>query len=185
MKIVVVTGASRGSGASIARQNAKRARGVVLTYQSNAPLQYQKQLHLQEARRALQVEGVDVTTAGLRVRPLESVSVQPRVRASIRSPAPGRPAQSRRAHTRLTAALAETARSLSLCRRAADSMVAARTARGAPSCPRPERCSPGHHPCARCGPYCLASAPEALPSPRRCDAMPQQCGLRAMIEVRP
>ncbi|MET0287343.1 MAG: AraC family transcriptional regulator [Polyangiales bacterium] len=32
-----------------------------------SPLQYQKQLRLQEARRALLVEGVDVTTAALRV----------------------------------------------------------------------------------------------------------------------
>jgi len=32
-----------------------------------SPLQYQKQLRLQEARRALRVEGIDVTTAGLRV----------------------------------------------------------------------------------------------------------------------
>jgi AraC-like DNA-binding protein len=32
-----------------------------------SPLQYQKQLRLQEARRALTVEGLDVTTAGVRV----------------------------------------------------------------------------------------------------------------------
>jgi AraC-like DNA-binding protein len=32
-----------------------------------SPLQYQKQLRLQEARRALVVEGLDVTTAGMRV----------------------------------------------------------------------------------------------------------------------
>lgn len=32
-----------------------------------SPLQYQKQIRLQEARRALRVEGLDVTTAGLRV----------------------------------------------------------------------------------------------------------------------
>lgn len=36
MKIVVVTGGSRGLGASIARQSVQRGMGVVLTYQSNA-----------------------------------------------------------------------------------------------------------------------------------------------------
>ena len=61
-----------------------------------SPLQYQKQLRLQEARRLILTQGADAATAGHVGRLREPVPVQPRVQAPVRRPARARRRQSPR-----------------------------------------------------------------------------------------
>jgi NAD(P)-dependent dehydrogenase (short-subunit alcohol dehydrogenase family) len=73
MNIVVITGASRGIGASIAAQAAKRGFGVILTYNSHAA-------GAEEVVRAIQAEGGKAVALGLDVG---NVASFPAFRASV------------------------------------------------------------------------------------------------------